>query len=118
MGYISRVWHDFQTHPNFHGEMTHNLFIKHYHIDKKNVSSLGNIYFNLNTKEWELEPNKPFISIKHDRFHQDRQLILNFMNTAYKTDVQMINFSLKEQQLSSVYQRIKNLCFVQNINSN
>ena len=108
-GYIARVWHDFQSHPNFQGDMTHNLFIKHYHIDKKAVSSMGNIYYNISNKQWEIEPNKLFVNIKKERFHLDRLLILNLMNEKYKTDVQMINHSLKEQENVLLLQQIKNM---------
>lgn len=113
-GYIARVWHEFQTHPNFQGVMTHNLFIKHYKIGKENVSSLGNVYYNIETKQWEMEPNKPLVVIKEERRNQDCSLILNLMNEKYKTDVQMINYSLKEQQMVKKMQRLKNL----NINFN
>lgn len=108
-GYVSRVWHNFQVHPNFHGEMTHNLFIKHYHINPKTISSMGNVYYNVEQKQWEIEPGKAFVSIKQERHMQDKFLILNLMNTTYKTDITMINYSLQEQRDTRMYQRIKNL---------
>ena len=117
-GYISRVWHTFQSHPNFKGEMTHNLFIKHYHIDPKSISSLGDVYYNIKNKQWELEPNKPLVAIKEERMHQDRFLILNFMNEKYKTDIEMINYSLQEQQMVARAQFLKNASVNLNIRTN
>ena len=61
-----------------------------------------------------MEPNKPLVVIKEERRNQDCSLILNLMNEKYKTDVQMINYSLKEQQMVKKMQRLKNL----NINFN
>ncbi len=70
---------------------------------------MGNIYYNISNKQWEIEPNKLFVNIKKERFHLDRLLILKLMNEKYKTDVQMINYSLKEQENVLLLQQIKNM---------
>lgn len=106
-----RVWHLFQTHPNFNGEMTHNLFVKHYRIDKASVSSMGNVYYNMKHSQWEIEPNKPLVLIKEDRANLDAALVVNIMNNVYGSDADMINASIKEQQYVLQLQKMKNLNF-------
>lgn len=111
--YSIRVWHRFQTHPNFKGELTHPLFIKHYHINPNNVSSLGDVLFNPKTKQWELDSKKTFVNIKENRFDVDKKMIIDFMKNNYHNDTEMINISLKEQSLIANAQRILKLRYPQ-----
>ncbi len=101
--YSLRVWHLFQTHPNFLGEMTHAAFIRHYRLNPDCVSSIGNVFFNQKSGCWEIDKLKVAIKIKPERWKQDETLILNTMNKLYQKDLVMINFSLKEQELEAVY---------------
>ena len=94
-----RVWHLFQEHPNFYGEMTHFDFVRHYRLKPSDVSSLGDVFYNKETKQWEIDAKRPIVSIKDARVNQDKDLVLRYMNTRFHNDEEMINFSLKEQQL-------------------
>lgn len=91
--------------------MTHNLFVKHYRIDKASVSSMGNVYYNMKHSQWEIEPNKPLVLIKEDRANLDAALVVNIMNNVYGSDADMINASIKEQQYVLQLQKMKNLNF-------
>lgn len=94
-----RVWHLFQPHSNFRGEMTHFSFVKHYRLAPETVSSLGDVFYNKETKKWEIDEKRPIVSLKEDRVQKDKELVLRYMNTRFHNDEEMINFSLKEQQL-------------------
>ena len=94
-----RVWHLFQPHSNFRGEMTHFSFVKHYRLAPETVSSLGDVFYNKETKKWEIDEKRPIVSLKEDRVQKDKELVLKFMQSKYQNDEEMINFSLKEQEL-------------------
>lgn len=103
-----RVWHLFQEHPNFYGEMTHFDFVRHYHLKPTDVSSLGDVFYNKKTKQWEIDDKRPVVSIKDERIQQDKMLVLNYMRQNFYNNEEMINFSLREQQLI-IENRIKTL---------
>ena len=106
-----RVWHQFQSHPNFSGEMTHSLFIKHYKFDPKSVSCLGDVLFNQKTKQWEIDKTRHLVVFPgyENVVSQNKDLVLNFMNKIHGSNQEMIAISLKEQALLKDIQRMSML---------
>ncbi len=103
-----RVWHQFQAHPNFSGDMTHALFIKHYKIDSHSVSCLGHVLYNPQMKQWEFDKKRHLVVPPQYRLLvlQSKQKVMDFMNSQYKNDKEMIAFSLKEQEMVNETQRL------------
>lgn len=101
--YTVRIWHLFQTHPNFSGEMTHPAFVKYYKINPRDVSSMGHIFFNQETQSWEIEKSRPPTKIKPERWCEDEQLLVKTVNHFYQHDENMITISLREQELERMY---------------
>lgn len=102
-----RVWYQFQTHPNFSGEMTHSLFIKHYRFDPKSVSCLGDVFYNQKTSQWEIDKTRHLVVFSgyETVVGKNKDLVINFMNNNYGEDKEMISISLKEQNLLKEAQR-------------
>lgn len=103
-----RVWHQFQEHPNFLGDMTHSLFIKHYKIDSHSVSCMGHVLYNPQTKQWEFNKKRHLVVPPKYRLFvlQSKMKVMEFMNSQYKDDKEMIAFSLKEQDMVNETQRL------------
>ncbi len=102
-----RVWHQFQQHSNFSGEMTHSLFIKHYKFDPKSVSCLGDVFFNQKTKQWEIDKTRHVVVFPgyENLASKNKELVVNFMNKLYGDNQEMIDISLKEQKLLKEIQK-------------
>ncbi len=103
-----RVWHQFQEHPNFSGDMTHATFIKHYKIDAHSVACLGHILYNVTTKQWEFDKKRHLVVPPKYRMQilQSKTKVIEFMNLQYNDDEEMISFSLKEQKQVANMQRL------------
>lgn len=103
-----RVWHQFQSHPNFSGDMTHALFIKHYKFNPQSIACLGNVLFNSSTKRWEFDRKRHLVvPLKYrEKIVSNKMRVLEYMNNLYKDDNEMISFSLKEQEIEREINRL------------
>ncbi len=100
MNFDVRAWDNATIHPNFKGEMTHNLFIKHFRFNPDNVTLLGDIIYNKQTNQWEIDTKRPLVSLCSDEQQRQEHMVLalNYVQKKYGDDQTAIRQSLWEQE--------------------
>lgn len=100
MNFDIRAWDNATQHPNFRGEMTHNLFIKHFRFNPDNVFLLGDIIYNQTTKQWEIDTKRPLVSLCQNKEQQQElvQFVQQTIQQKFAYNHEAIRQSLWEQE--------------------
>ncbi len=100
MNFDIRTWDNATQHPNFRGEMTHNLFIKHFRFNPDNVFLLGDIIYNQTTKQWEIDTKRPLVSFCQNKEQQQElvQFVQQTIQQKFAHNHEAIRQSLWEQE--------------------
>ncbi|MBQ9090301.1 MAG: hypothetical protein IJY58_04555 [Alphaproteobacteria bacterium] len=100
MNFDIRAWDNATQHPNFRGEMTHNLFIKHFRFNPDNVFLLGDIIYNQTTKQWEIDTKRPLVSLCQNKEQQQElvQFVQQTIQQKFAHNHEAIRQSLWEQE--------------------
>lgn len=95
-----RTWDNATRFANHKGEMTHPNFIRYCQIDSKDVSLMGDVIYNEESKKWIFDPQRPVIFLKKDKKMQKilRTLVLDTINQKYASNSAAIEQSLLEQE--------------------